>query len=112
MVVSMIASSARGYWPARGIENHDQAGSSLVVVANQTFTRQVFPNKNPVGEWLRIDGKLRQIVGVAEDGPSNELQEDREPFLWLPYSQAPRGARSWLKQPQTRKHWPGRCAPS
>jgi hypothetical protein len=61
------------------------------VVANQTFTRQVFPNKNPVGEWLRIDGKLRQIVRVAEGGPSNELQEDREPFLWLPYSQAPRG---------------------
>jgi len=75
----------------RGIDGHDQAGSALVAVLNQTLARQVFPGKNPVGEWLRIGGKMRQIVGVAEDGPSNDLHENPEPFLWLPYSQAPRG---------------------
>ncbi len=75
----------------RGIDTGDRAGSALVAVVNQTLARQVFAGKNPVGEWLRIEGKMRQVVGVAEDGPSNDLHENREPFLWLPYSQAPWG---------------------
>lgn len=75
----------------RAIDSNDRAGSALVTVVSQTFARQVFPGANPIGEWVRIDGKMRQVVGVAEDGPSNDLHEAPEPFVWLPYSQAPWG---------------------
>src|ERR1019366_5928526 len=32
---------------------------------------------------------MRQVVGVAEDGPSNYLHEPPQPFVYMPYSQAP-----------------------
>jgi predicted permease len=73
----------------RGVDIHDRAGSGLVVVVSQAFAGQVFPGRNPIGEWLRIDGAMRKVVGVAEDGPSNDLHETPRPFIWLPYSQAP-----------------------
>jgi predicted permease len=73
----------------RGVDINDRAGSALVAVVSQAFARQVFPDRNPIGEWLRIDGHMRQVVGVAEDGPSNHLHENPRPFVWMPYSQAP-----------------------
>lgn len=75
----------------RAIDSNDRATSALVAVVSRTFARQVFPGRSPIGEWARIDGKMRQIVGVAEDGPSNDLHEPPAPFLFLPYAQAPSG---------------------
>ena len=48
----------------------------------------MFPGRNPIGEWVRIDGKMRQVVGVAEDGPSDDLHEHPQPFVYMPYGQA------------------------
>ncbi len=59
----------------RGIDSHDGASAPLTAVVSQTFARTIFGNRAPVGNWVRIDGKLRQVVGVAEDGPSNDLHE-------------------------------------
>jgi predicted permease len=73
----------------RGIDSNDRAGSTLVAVVSQAFARQLFSGRNPVGEWLRIDRQMRQIVGVAENGPSNDLHESPQPFVYLPYGQAP-----------------------
>ena len=75
----------------RGINTKDREASPLVVVVSQTFARQVFGNRNPLGEWISVDAKLRQIVGVAENGASNDLHEGPEPFLYLPFTQAPSG---------------------
>jgi putative ABC transport system permease protein len=77
----------------RGIEPNDREGGPLVAVVSQTFTRQVFGERNPVGEWISIDGKMRQVVGVAEDGPSSgsNVHEAPAPYLYLPYAQAPSG---------------------
>ena len=72
----------------RSIDSRDRAGAPLAVVVSQTFARTVFGNRNALGEWVRIDGKLRQVVGVAEDGPSNDLHEQPKPFVFLPYAQA------------------------
>jgi predicted permease len=72
----------------RGIDRRDQADAPLVVVISQAFARTVFGNRDPLGIWVRIDGKPRQIVGVAEDGPSNYLHEEPRPFLFLPFPQA------------------------
>jgi ABC-type antimicrobial peptide transport system permease subunit len=58
---------------------------------SQALAARVFPGRSPIGEWLRIDGQMRQVVGVGEDGPSNDLHEKATPFVWLPYAQAPSG---------------------
>ncbi len=75
----------------RSIDGRDGAGAPLVVVVSQAFARKVFGPSDPLGNWVRIDGKPRQVVGVAEDGPSNDLHEPPEPFLFLPYAQAAAG---------------------
>jgi len=73
----------------RGIGGVDQPGSAPVVVISQEFARQAFPVSNPIGQWLKIDSEARQIVGVAENGPANYLREPPQPYLWLPFNQAP-----------------------
>ena len=73
----------------RGIDSRDRAGAALAVVVSQTFARTVFHGREPLGNWVRIDGKPRQIVGIAEDGPSNYVHQPPEPFVYLPYAQAP-----------------------
>jgi predicted permease len=75
----------------RSLDGRDGAGAPPVVVVSQTLARTVFGTSDPLGNWVRIDGKPRQIVGVAEDGPSNDLHESPEPFLFLPYAQAAAG---------------------
>jgi predicted permease len=75
----------------RGIDSRDAAGAPLAVVVSQAFVRTVFGTRDPLGAWVRIDGKPRQVVGVAEDGPSNDLHEPQRPFLFLPFAQAPGG---------------------
>jgi hypothetical protein len=73
----------------RGIDTNDRAGTTRVAVVSQAFVRQVLPARNPVGEWVKIGGQMRQVVGIAEDGPSKELHEPPPPFVYLPYGQAP-----------------------
>jgi predicted permease len=75
----------------RGIDANDGATTAPVVVASQTLARQVFGERNPLGQWIPVDGKPRQVVGIAEDGPSNYLHEDPEPFLYFPFAQMPSG---------------------
>ena len=71
----------------RSIDSRDRAGAALAVVVSQAFARTVFGNRDPLGEWVRIDGQPRQVVGLAEDGPSNSLHEPLAPFIFLPFAQ-------------------------
>ena len=73
----------------RGIDANDREGSPLVIVISQQFARQVFSGRNPLGEWISVEGKMRQVVGVTEDGPSNYVHQSPEPFVFLPYAQMP-----------------------
>jgi hypothetical protein len=73
----------------RGISPDDRENSPPVVVISQLLARQVFGGRNPLGERLMVEGKMREVVGVSEDGPSNDLHEKLEPFLYVPLSQLP-----------------------
>jgi len=72
----------------RSIDSRDRAGAALAVVVSQAFARTVFGTRDPLGNWVRIDGTPRQVVGVAEDGPSNYVHEQAQPFIFLPFAQA------------------------
>jgi len=72
----------------RGIDGRDRAGAPLAVVVSRTFAHTVFGNRDPLGNWIRIDGQLREVAGVAEDGPSIDFHEQPQPFIFLPYAQA------------------------
>ncbi|HTQ57769.1 MAG TPA: ADOP family duplicated permease [Bryobacteraceae bacterium] len=73
----------------RAIDPRDRAGSPPVVVVSQKFARQVFAGRDPLGQWVPIDGIPRQVVGIAADAPSEFLHETTQPFLYLPFAQGP-----------------------
>lgn len=73
----------------RGIDSSDREGSPPVAVISQTLARQMLPGRNPLGQWISVGGKQRQVVGVAEDAPSNDLHEMPSAYLFLPYTQMP-----------------------
>ncbi len=75
----------------RGIDTNDREKSPLVAVLSQHLAHQVFPGRNPIGQWVSVDGKIRQIVGIAEDGPIEDLHEPPAPSLYLPFAQMPWG---------------------
>ena len=75
----------------RAFQNSDGADATLVAMVNVAFTRRYFGGRQPLGEWVKVNGKDRQIVGIVEDGPANHLKERIEPYLYFPFAQKPSG---------------------
>jgi predicted permease len=73
----------------RGIDTSDREGSQPVVVVSRNFASQLLAGREPLGQWIKVDGTARQVVGIAEDGPSNDLHEPPSPYLYLPFAQMP-----------------------
>jgi predicted permease len=73
----------------RGFAEADGPQSTLVVMLNQTAARRFFGEGNPLGQWLRVSGKDRQVIGVVEDGPADSLRERIDPYFYFPFAQRP-----------------------
>lgn len=73
----------------RGFVESDAAGATPVVMVNQAYARRFTGGAAPLGEWIRVAGKDRQVVGTVEDGPSIHLRETIEPYFYFPEAQRP-----------------------
>jgi len=71
----------------RGLDFNDRQGTQPVAVVSRAFARQLLAGSNPLGQWVKVDGTPRQVVGIAEDGPSLDLHESPTPYVYLPYAQ-------------------------
>jgi putative ABC transport system permease protein len=82
----------------RNLRDGDIAtGAPSVVVVNETFVRNVFPNEDPIGKrisgWTDPQNPVwREIVGVVGDVRSFGRENDMPPEIYIPLSQAPDGA--------------------
>ena len=74
----------------------DSSQSSPVVMVNQAYARRFTGGASPLGQWVRLGGKDRQIVGLVEDGPAVWLRETIEPFFYFPDSQRPAGTATFF----------------
>ncbi len=71
----------------RAIEQHDLDANAHVMVVNQAMTNRFWPNRDPIGQPVRLgrpDGDEYEVIGVAEDGKYNDVREGRKPYLFLP----------------------------
>jgi putative ABC transport system permease protein len=94
-------SSARtispGYFAAMGIPliagriftDGDQAGAPDVAIINQRLARQLFPNRNPLGEKLTEGSSTRGpiIVGVVKDSAQTSYELPAAAEVYIPYQQ-------------------------
>jgi predicted permease len=77
----------------RDFDARDKAGASAVVIVNQTLARMLYPDRNPIGEKLRIltgkqDGDY-EIVGIAADTHYYDVHGPARPFFWFSIAQIP-----------------------
>lgn len=69
----------------------DDALAPQVVIANQTFARRFWPNRNPLGQHVFIGRRPQpaQVIGIAADIRNQGLAQDPQAQLYLPFAQLP-----------------------
>ena len=75
----------------RTFEPFDRAGRAPVVLVNEALARRVWPDANPLGERLMVQGASREVVGVVADVVEDVMlsqTEGAEPIVYLPQSQS------------------------
>ncbi len=79
----------------RDFSAEDTATSPGVVLVNETFAKQFFPNQNPVGQHFGIDfpqySGAWQIVGVFRDFKMNNPRDPVRPVYLRPITQQYKG---------------------
>jgi predicted permease len=69
----------------------DKDGAPPVAIINQTMASDFWPRENPVGKYFRMDNDaapLIEIVGVTGDGKYGTVNEDAQPFFYIPLAQS------------------------
>jgi predicted permease len=71
-----------------------------VAFVNESFARQFFPGRSPVGQWFKKDTAEMRIVGVIGDVVDHDLRDVARPRFYESYLHpdgAPAGARFELR---------------
>jgi len=74
--------------------NDDRANSLPVVIINETFKKQYWPNESPLGKRIQTSGSntpWQTIIGVVKDVRERGLEIDMKPAVYLPVVQVPFG---------------------
>jgi putative ABC transport system permease protein len=77
----------------REFTDADNAQAPKVVIVNETFARQFWPNQNPVGKHVVV-GRWpapAEVVGEAADIKNKGIDQDAQPQLYLAFPQLPWG---------------------
>ncbi|MCL4818999.1 MAG: ABC transporter permease [Vicinamibacteria bacterium] len=83
----------------RLFRDDDTRESTPVVVISDSAARRHFPGEDPIGKRIRLglgfgDGRRAggEVVGIVADVKLKKLDEDEDPEIYLPHSQAPLGS--------------------
>jgi predicted permease len=71
----------------RDFDDHDAPGGPAVAIVNQTLARRLWPNGDPIGQLLVVDGKTCQVVGLAPDIGYRNFLEPPAAQVYRPYWQ-------------------------
>jgi predicted permease len=75
----------------RDFDERDRAGSTKVAIVNQALAHRLFPNENALGKRLHrgpTSSDWFQIIGIAQDGKYQSLNDESESAIFWPRSQA------------------------
>ena len=71
----------------RGITPKDHADAPPVAVINETLARKHWPAQEPVGQYIVLDERPVEIVGIAGDIRNWGLEQGTRPALYLAHQQ-------------------------
>lgn len=73
----------------RDVSWQDTAATPPVVIVTQTFAHKMWGDQPAIGQRFIFLDRLREVVGVVEDGKYHEIMEPSQPVVYLPLSQNP-----------------------
>jgi predicted permease len=79
----------------RDFNERDDDKAPRVVIINETFAREFWPDEEPLGKRFSIgsaESTKREVVGVVQDGKYAGLTETPKPFFARPFLQAYSGS--------------------
>lgn len=75
----------------RDVRDSDTMDTPLVAVVSESFAREHWPDRNPIGRQFAIGLRDRRVVGVVGDVHVRGLERESEPQVYLPSAQVPDG---------------------
>ncbi|HVG17696.1 MAG TPA: ABC transporter permease [Blastocatellia bacterium] len=82
----------------RQFTNEDNQQAAQVIIINQSFARQLWPDGDPLGKRIRFGGEDKPwcaIIGVVGDVKHMGLDVDEGPAIYQPHAQKPEFLR-WM----------------
>ena len=80
----------------RGFDTREETPTNRSAIINESMARRFWPNTDPIGRHLLVEGADYQIIGLVQDGRINGIHEPPEPYIYFPFAQRPMGEASIL----------------
>lgn len=79
---------ARQWFPVEGsfFTEEDETLTATVAVIGQTVARQMFPDRDPLGEFLFIDNVLFRVIGVMQERGASPWGQDQDDVVLVPFN--------------------------
>ena len=73
----------------RDFNASDRANTTLVAVVNEAMAKHFWPNENALGKRIHFidETKLREIVGIVGNTVIDNIGEQPQPVIYMPYPQ-------------------------
>jgi putative ABC transport system permease protein len=75
----------------RAFLDSDNETAPLVAIINQTMASDFWPHEDPIGKYFRMNNDSAspiEVVGVTGDGKYQTVNEDAQPFFYVPLAQS------------------------
>ncbi len=78
----------------RAFDAQEESTTHRSVLINESMARRFWPDTDPVGRHLVVEGNDYEIIGLAQDGTINDIHEPLQPYIYFPFAQKPMGEAS------------------
>ncbi|HXY25735.1 MAG TPA: ABC transporter permease [Candidatus Acidoferrum sp.] len=73
----------------RDFTSADETGHLHSALINSTMARSFWPDRNPIGQHVKVENADCEIVGIVEDVKNESIHEPDEPYMYFPFAQMP-----------------------
>ena len=75
----------------RAFDRSDEFPNQRTAIINETMAKRFWPKADPIGMFVKVEGKDHQIVGLAQDNRDGDIHQAPVSFIYLPRAQVRRG---------------------